>query len=276
MMSLGLRPPEFCLTDPFFYSVLFEGESLLSAKYAAHPNEHFFTKESVWSLYARVSLIWGLCLRLRLGLIPGFNVFELGQEEYDARTASFALDVWMETLAIEGALNEHTCNAGSTYAMFAREYISNIRRIVTNEYTSNIPFPSTNIQNIQFDQRLAQEWLSHHIATANALLDGKLYATDLPDNAEILSKKPVFQFWFSMQISRCLALWEDDPTLVSALDLCKGLVTPMDYLVKVWPCREREEQWNRLKERLEDALCVVEAASMTQTQQWSPPGFAAL
>lgn len=51
-----------------------------------------------------------------------------------------------------------------------------------------------------------------------------------------LCYRPFYVFWFMGQIGRALALWECDHSLISALEVCKNLLLPTDYLTALWPC----------------------------------------
>lgn len=51
-----------------------------------------------------------------------------------------------------------------------------------------------------------------------------------------LCYRPYYVFWFMGQMGRALALWECDTSLTSALEVCKNLLAPIDYLTGLWPC----------------------------------------
>lgn len=36
-----------------------------------------------------------------------------------------------------------------------------------------------------------------------------------------------------------LTLWRCDPTLITALDVCKALIAPTDYLTALWPSQRK-------------------------------------
>ena len=36
--------------------------------------------------------------------------------------------------------------------------------------------------------------------------------------------------------TRCLSLWENDNTLIDALEVAKDIIVPLDVLNTLWPC----------------------------------------
>ena len=73
---------------------------------AAHP-----AKDSVWALYARAMLLWNSCLRVR------------GDDMSDDEKAAFAVGAWIESTAIEEALDAHTCGCDRAFMFQGREYL---------------------------------------------------------------------------------------------------------------------------------------------------------
>ncbi len=41
---------------------------------------------------------------------------------------------------------------------------------------------------------------------------------------------------YELFVNRALTLWEADHSLTVALDNCKALLRPIDYLTSIWPC----------------------------------------
>ena len=56
-------------------------------------------------------------------------------------------------------------------------------------------------------------------------------------DGHLLTRRPFQVQWFATQLSLCLSLWDYDHTLYHALDLAKSLITPLDALNVLWPCR---------------------------------------
>lgn len=60
---------------------------------------------------------------MRLGLLPGYDPHLLTDEEYCGRRAAFTIEAWLETLAIEEALDEHDCTIERRFFWVGREYL---------------------------------------------------------------------------------------------------------------------------------------------------------
>lgn len=69
-------------------------------------------KETVWALYLRAELLWNSCLRLRYDT-------SVREEEKGER----AMKVWLETEAIDAALNRHSCGVERACLFIGREYL---------------------------------------------------------------------------------------------------------------------------------------------------------
>ena len=95
--------------------------------------------------------------------------------------------------------------------------------------------------------------VTHQSNLAKRLMAGLHTVTGLASN--ILARRPFFVFWFMAQISRyvnlilsrpqvhhtdafgsALSLWDCDHSLTPALDLCRSLLAPVEYLTALWPC----------------------------------------
>lgn len=68
-------------------------------------------KESVWALYSRAMLLWNSCLRMR------------GDDASDSDKAAFAVNAWIESTAIEEALDAHTCMCDQAFLYQGREFL---------------------------------------------------------------------------------------------------------------------------------------------------------
>ena len=73
---------------------------------------HDIAKQSVWSLYARSQLLFSSCLAMRYD--SSIN---------DMDKADFAVQAWVETEAIEAALNTHTCGIEKATSECASEIL---------------------------------------------------------------------------------------------------------------------------------------------------------
>jgi hypothetical protein len=94
----------------FQFNLLFPGEALGSGK------------ESVWALYLRAMLLWHSCVQhQQQQQHSGVSVDN--DSTAAANNASFAMRAWLETEAIERALNAHTCNVERALIYYGREYL---------------------------------------------------------------------------------------------------------------------------------------------------------
>lgn len=95
--------------------------------------------------------------------------------------------------------------------------------------------------------------VTHQSNMAKRFMAGLHTVTGLASN--LLARRPFFLFWFMAQISRyvnlvfpptpehhndasrsALSLWDCDHSLTLALDLCRALLAPIEYLTALWPC----------------------------------------
>jgi hypothetical protein len=69
-------------------------------------------KNTVWALYLRAMLLWNGCVRMR---------HDTSISDYDRR--DFAMRAWIETEAIERALQGHTCRGEGSFMYHGREIL---------------------------------------------------------------------------------------------------------------------------------------------------------
>ncbi|KAJ6621869.1 hypothetical protein B0H10DRAFT_2016158 [Mycena sp. CBHHK59/15] len=150
-----------------------------------------------------------------------------------AEKGQFAIKAWHEADTIEDALNRHTCTIERAFIFQGREYI----------------FKSS--ANGLYYQHKAEEWLLHQGAVAQKFMTGLHTITG--NSCNNLSRRPFYVFWFMAQVSRGLMLWHCDNSMIVALDVCKNLLAPIDYLTALWPCAEQRHRYEALRERLRDA-----------------------
>ncbi|RDB17928.1 hypothetical protein Hypma_000681 [Hypsizygus marmoreus] len=224
------------ISDPANYALLFSGESIA---YSPTLSSNYSSKDTIWALHDRSFLLWHACIRMRSD----------SRASGEAK-AQFAMKTWLEADAIEAALNKHTCGIERTSIFQAREYIFNTRMCITYEFRRYIPLVRADISGL-FHREKAEEWLRHQATVAERFMLGLHTITGNSNN--LLVRRPFFVFWFMGQISRSLSLWECDNTLTVALDVCKALVPPLDYLTALWPCPEQRYRYDTLRERLANA-----------------------
>ncbi|OCH85582.1 hypothetical protein OBBRIDRAFT_858538 [Obba rivulosa] len=223
------------------YALLLPGESLVPVN-DAHTTHALF-KESVWALYMRTMQLWHTCVRMRGDASMS-----------DADKAQFAVATWLELDGIEEALGRHNCSVERAFLFQGREYIFNTRMCISYEYQRYIPQVTANA-NVIFHRKHAEDWLKHQAVVAKRAISGLHMVTDY--KTRILTKRPLFLFWFMSQISRSLTLWRCDQTLTLALDVAIMLLAPVNYLMTVWPCPEQRRRYHTLHSRLVDACRVA-------------------
>ncbi|KAF8644423.1 hypothetical protein AX16_008483 [Volvariella volvacea WC 439] len=224
------------IADPANYALLFSGESIACSPSLQSPQS---SKSTVWALHDRAFLLWHSCIRMR----KNPNVSDTVKSDY-------TMKAWIEADTIEEALNQHTCSIERACIFQGREYIFNTRMFISYEFRRYIPLASAGVHNL-FHRRKAEEWLNHQAAVAGRFMQGLHTITGNLHN--LLARRPFFVFWFMGQISRSLSLWHCDPTLIIALDVCKALLPPIDYLSVLWPCPEQRRRYVVLRQRLDEA-----------------------
>ncbi|KAF7365037.1 Zn(2)-C6 fungal-type domain-containing protein [Mycena venus] len=224
------------IADPSNYALLFSGEAMVHSPSVIHPPS---PKDTIWALYDRAFLLWHACIKMRND--TSAPVTDKGQ---------FAIKTWLEADAIEEALNRHTCGIERAFIFLGREYIFNTRMCITYEFQRFVPLVSANVNGL-FHRHKAEEWLSHQATVAQQFMNGLHTVTGNSSNN--LSRRPFFVFWFMGQVSRGLTLWQCDNSMTIALDVCKSLLGPIDYLTALWPCPEQRYRYNSLRERLHEA-----------------------
>ncbi|KAF8883073.1 hypothetical protein CPB84DRAFT_1750754 [Gymnopilus junonius] len=202
-------------------------------------------KESVWALYCRSMLLWNFCNRFR----------QPSQEEERAEQSH---EAFLEVQAIEDSLNAHQCNLDTTLIYTTREYIHNIRMLVTQALRWSAPGPI-------FKRKQAEDWLFYEnrlIAKVNTVV----HQLSGPDGPQ-LTRRPYRINWFINQLTICLVLWNHDPTLDDALKLAKQILGPIDVLNALWPCHSIQQKCDSLRQQL------VEACISRNIEQPFPPSY---
>jgi len=238
--ATGKSIPELSLLDPANLAVLFPGESLFPPG-ASH------TKDTVWALYMRSVLLWNSCVHMR-------NDTSMT----DAEKAQHAMDAWLEIDIVEAALSGHTCNIERTFMFVSRDYLFISRLYLYYELQRLVPHIQLNAQLLR---QKADEWLTHHDSMARRTMYGLHTITGQPTSS--LSGRPFYVFWFMghvTRMARMIALYSTDHTLLIALQACKSLLAPLEYLIALWPCDEIHRRFNQLRERLIEVCQIASIA----------------
>ncbi|CAK5284071.1 unnamed protein product [Mycena citricolor] len=198
------------ISDPANYALLFSGAAVTHSP------------DTIWALFDRCFLLWHACIKMRND--PSASMTDKGQ---------FAINAWLEADSIEDALNRHTCLIERSFIFQGREYIFNTRMCITFEFQRFVPLVSANVNGL-FHRHKAEEWLRHQATVARKFKD---LHTVTGNSSNILTLRPFYVFWFMAQVSRALTFWQCDPEFVLALDVSKSLLSPIDFLTALWPCK---------------------------------------
>lgn len=234
------RHSDFFVMEPSNYSILFPGESLLPSHSPAHLDS-MGGKDTVWALYLRAMLLWNACLRMRHDATVG-----------DHDRTEFAMRTWMETEAIEKALQLHTCGIERAFMFHGREFLFNTRMCISYEFQRFVPQVL-----IGLNRKKSEEWLRAQGKRAKTVMLGMHAVTG--NNKHNLAQRPWFVWWFMGQIFRALTLWEHDNSLTIALDVCKAFLEPIQFLTSIYPGPILQFRFGDIRERLRIACLTAEA-----------------
>ncbi|KAH9044255.1 hypothetical protein EDB84DRAFT_1587204 [Lactarius hengduanensis] len=207
-------------------------------------------KDTVWALYLRAMLLWNACVRMR---------HDATASDHD-RT-EFAMRTWMETEAIEKALQQHTCGIERAFMYNGREFLFNTRMCISYEFQRFVPHVL-----IGLNRKKSEEWLRAQGQRAKTVMLGMHAVTGNIKNN--LAQRPSFVWWFMGQIFRALTLWEQDNSLTIALDVCKAFLEPVQFLTSIYPGPTQQFRFDDLRERLRIACLTAEA-----TRGYNPNSF---
>ncbi|KIJ54399.1 hypothetical protein M422DRAFT_222008 [Sphaerobolus stellatus SS14] len=238
----------YCI-QPSNYALLFPGESLLDSPVFTSSHS---PKDSIWALYSRAMLLWNSCLRMRSANVSSDE------------KAAFAFHAWIESTAIEEALDAHTCGCDQAFLFQGKEYLFMTRMCISYEFRRYIPHPESGVNNL-FNRKKAETWLVNQANIAKRIMQGLHTVTGHRNN--ILAQRPFFIWWFMSQAARALSLWECDNTLIVALEVCKAYYPAMDYLACLWPCESQRIKYRKLHVR------IVEACQTAGIPPPPPPNF---
>lgn len=238
--AVNWRLQELFTIEPSNYSILFPGESLLPLQTRMYSNA-IGGKNTVWALYLRAMLLWNGCVRMR---------HDTGISDYDRR--DFAMRAWIETEAIEKALQRHTCRGEGSFMYHGREILFNTRMCISYEFQRFVPHVL-----IGLNRRKAEEWLRGQGKRATAVISALHTITGNKNKGYNILQRPWFMWWYMGQVYRALTLWEHDNSLTIAIDVCKAFFEPIEYLIKFFPGPAQERRLRELRAR----VFAAEAAS---------------
>jgi hypothetical protein len=186
-------------------------------------------------------LLWNFCTtRLRK------NVFN------STETTDLAIEAWSETLEIQDALDTHTCNLDMALLYMCREYVYNTQIIITqilragHAEAGNSP---------QFNRKQAEQWLYYQSLFIRRV---KMSIHHLGDqDGHLFTRQPFQVTWFASQVAICLSLWEEDKSLLDALEVAKDVIVPVDVLNTLWPCPMLLSKCDDLRKQVTEACHTV-------------------
>ncbi|KAG9035791.1 hypothetical protein FRB95_010559 [Tulasnella sp. JGI-2019a] len=251
-VARGIPQLNLHTANPENYAVLFPGEEL----YASRPqvDVSFSGKESTWALHGRTMLLWYTCvtqiaaikkaapISFLNGNVNGGLLFTSEQLALAGHNhADFAMRAWMESLAIEEALNEHTCDGEKATMYQARENLFTIRMFITGGFRRYVPHPQSGVDFSRLDREKAMQWLHHQNNVANQLQ--MIMGTEHSPARYLLVKRPYLMWWQMNLIGRALQLWVLDRSLTFAVDVALKIYPILKWFERVWPCPE-QQRWS--------------------------------
>ncbi|KAI0754622.1 hypothetical protein C8Q80DRAFT_1139976 [Daedaleopsis nitida] len=236
------EPVDLTIMDYRKLSLLFPGEVL--SRSGVVP----IRQDNVWNLCIRAKMLWQTSIRYR---------FDRSVRSDDR--VHFVTNAWLEADAIDAALGKHTCNVDNDLLWQARDALSMTKMYVSFEVKQYIPEVTTEGTRDFYREKILG-WLSKLIDVGKWLWQRLQVDDD--------TRRPIFKCWLLAQMIRTLQCYESDPTLLAALEACKALATPMEYLMRLWPCQEQRDAWQHYRYRLVEAC--LEAGVATPTA-WVPP-----
>ncbi|KAG9028558.1 hypothetical protein FRB95_006339 [Tulasnella sp. JGI-2019a] len=224
------------------FALLFPGEE----DYTSLPNEDIVHsgKESHWALWGRTMLLWFASIqrasRRRLRTKASVSPSVTGEETMDSTDEEFAMQVWMETDAIEDALNSHTCLTEKALMYHQREFLFIIRMQISRGFRRSIRMAQTNVNFMRLDRDSALNWIRHRYRIGTTM-SGIITGGAESPGRKMLLKLP-FLAYFSLVIEwRAIELWKLDNSLLLAIDVALKYRRIVDWFRQLWPCAETEK-----------------------------------
>ncbi|KAG9006082.1 hypothetical protein FRB94_000987 [Tulasnella sp. JGI-2019a] len=235
----GIPQMDLYVTKSGNLALLFPGED----DYASLPDvdAKYSGKESHWALWSRTMLLWHACIQHASrgqSNIPlaRFSVpLSLSNDAFVSRDDSdFAIRAWMETVAIEDALNSHSCTTERTLVYQAREFLFIIRMQVSRGFRKYMPVAKTGIN---FEHDSAFKWLRQRHSIALAFEAVMHEAAESPGR-KMLVNRPFIVYLFMASEWRALELWKLDSSLLFAVEVALTFQRLVDWYQLIWPCAE--------------------------------------
>ncbi|KAJ7092979.1 hypothetical protein B0H15DRAFT_1020996 [Mycena belliarum] len=241
-MALG-RPDggaAWAMCEPANYALLFPNEVYTRERSGGAGEGERERKNAVWALCCRAMLLANFC-----GNVAVQAAATRAAREAQAEALQ---DAWHDALAVQDALDAHTCGLHAPVAYRAREHVYNAQMIITKVLRGLQGLSPGTHPGPLFNRRQAEEWIQYQSAVVRQVTHSIQYLGD-PRGAQ-LTQRPFTVPWFAHQLAICLLLWEGDMALHAVLELAKGLLVPLAVLNALWPCPLIRQQCAALQKRL--------------------------
>ncbi|CCA70549.1 hypothetical protein PIIN_04486 [Serendipita indica DSM 11827] len=193
-------------------------------------------KDSIWALHCRVALLWNACQRFR------------HRPDWETRRIELSTQAWMEANSIEQSLAQHTCPVGKGMLYAGREYLFQLKLLISKQFTRLIPIPHT----LKYERDSAQEWLNHRAGLAAHARKVVYFVSRFGASraAIALAKRPLSVWWVCSQIKAGTAVWKADNTFTQALEQSLDFLAIGDFLTCMWQSKGQTDYYNSLREEL--------------------------
>ncbi|KAG8863476.1 hypothetical protein FRB96_008216 [Tulasnella sp. 330] len=214
-LANGEQQLDLYIARPENFALLYAGEEVHSS--LPETDADYSAKESIWALLSRAVLLFWTCVKQ----IPRMRPASLSDNDDSAHIqgpGSFETKAWMELIALEEALDSHTCNIEQSTLYQARDFILTSRLIISGGYRQSLPPAPRGATFARIDYGNATRWLQRQ-----AGIRGKVYGVTSSTNDNPLRvfmvSRPFLTAWAVSQMWRCVELWKLETSLTLAVDV---------------------------------------------------------
>ncbi|KAG9007583.1 hypothetical protein FRB93_007619 [Tulasnella sp. JGI-2019a] len=253
-LANGYQQLDLHVARPENFAVLYPGEEALSRE--PEISTQYSGKESTWALLGRSALLFRACVQElpKIRVQPGIADFIDTSADLQA-VSDFEMRAWVEVMAIEDALDAHTCNIEQSTLYQARDYTLTVRLLLSGGFLQSMPPLPRAIPFARIDYDNAIQWLQRQTD-----IKGKAYAVMMSDHdnplRQLMTSRPFLTSWAISQTWRCVELWKLENSLTLALDVALGFVPLLRFFEVTWPCSEERRQSARLFHEL-TTICAI-------------------
>ncbi|KAG8844181.1 hypothetical protein FRB96_003250 [Tulasnella sp. 330] len=122
----------------------------------------------------------------------------------------------------------------------AREYIFQIRMLVSGCFRQSIPVAQTNVNFSRMDRDSAMKWIQQTYHTGTVLLTA-ITADDGNPGRQFMIDSPFVIFLYIGLVSRALDLWRLDKSLSLAREVAISSRRVFDWYQQIWPNAELQK-----------------------------------